>query len=108
MKYEAAMQPSVTRQNFDQSIVPTYAPASFVPVRAEGSTLWDQEGKSYIDFAGGIAVNALGHAHPDLQLALQQQAALLWHTGNGYTNRAYPAPGEAAGGCHLCRPGVFL
>ena len=86
MKYEAAMQPSVTRQNFDQWIVPTYAPASFVPVRAEGSTLWDQEGKSYIDFAGGIAVNALGHAHPDLQLALQQQAALLWHTGNGYTN----------------------
>ncbi|HBQ79359.1 MAG TPA: aspartate aminotransferase family protein, partial [Erwinia persicina] len=80
------MQPSVTRENFDQWIVPTYAPASFVPVKAEGSTLWDQEGKSYIDFAGGIAVNALGHAHPELQRALQQQAALLWHTGNGYTN----------------------
>lgn len=80
------MQPSITRENFDQWIVPTYAPASFVPVRAAGSTLWDQEGKSYIDFAGGIAVNALGHAHPELQHALQQQAALLWHTGNGYTN----------------------
>ncbi|WP_158782889.1 bifunctional succinylornithine transaminase/acetylornithine transaminase [Pantoea sp. BAV 3049] len=80
------MQPEVTRQNFDQWIVPTYSPASFVPVRAEGSTLWDQQGNSYIDFAGGIAVNALGHAHPDLQQALQQQAALLWHTGNGYTN----------------------
>ncbi|MEN4978287.1 aspartate aminotransferase family protein [Erwinia billingiae] len=80
------MNPSVSRENFDQWIVPTYAPASFVPVRAEGSTLWDQQGKSYIDFAGGIAVNALGHAHPDLQKALQQQAAKLWHTGNGYTN----------------------
>ena len=80
------MQPSITRENFDQWIVPTYAPASFIPVRAEGSTLWDQQGKSYIDFAGGIAVNALGHAHPDLQQALQQQAALFWHTGNGYTN----------------------
>lgn len=80
------MQPEVTRQNFDQWMVPTYAPASFVPVRAEGSTLWDQQGNCYIDFAGGIAVNALGHAHPDLQQALQQQAARLWHTGNGYTN----------------------
>ncbi|WP_437615748.1 aspartate aminotransferase family protein [Erwinia sp. V71] len=80
------MQQSVSRENFDQWMVPTYAPASFVPVRAEGSTLWDQNNKDYIDFAGGIAVNALGHAHPELQLALQQQAARLWHTGNGYTN----------------------
>ncbi|CAO96905.1 bifunctional succinylornithine transaminase/acetylornithine transaminase [Erwinia tasmaniensis] len=80
------MQRPVTRQDFDQWIVPTYAPANFVPVKAEGSTLWDQQGRSYIDFAGGIAVNALGHAHPELQLALQQQAAKLWHTGNGYTN----------------------
>ncbi|WP_345831382.1 bifunctional succinylornithine transaminase/acetylornithine transaminase [Erwinia sp. HDF1-3R] len=80
------MQSEVTRANFDQWIVPTYAPAGFIPVRASGSTLWDQQGKSYIDFAGGIAVNALGHAHPELQQALVQQAALLWHTGNGYTN----------------------
>jgi succinylornithine aminotransferase len=55
-------------------------------VRAEGSTLWDQQGKDYIDFAGGIAVNALGHAHPALQQALTEQASKLWHTGNGYTN----------------------
>lgn len=80
------MQQSVSRENFDQWMVPSYAPATFVPVRAEGSTLWDQNDKNYIDFAGGIAVNALGHAHPELQLALQQQAARLWHTGNGYTN----------------------
>ncbi|QKJ86979.1 Acetylornithine/succinyldiaminopimelate aminotransferase [Paramixta manurensis] len=80
------MQQSVSRQDFDQWMVPVYLPASFVPVRAEGSTLWDQNNKDYIDFAGGIAVNALGHAHPDLQQALQQQAARLWHTGNGYTN----------------------
>ncbi|MEW5289541.1 bifunctional succinylornithine transaminase/acetylornithine transaminase [Erwinia papayae] len=80
------MQSEVTRDDFDRWIVPTYAPASFVPVRAEGSTLWDQQGNSYIDFAGGIAVNALGHAHPALCQALQQQAAKLWHTGNGYTN----------------------
>ncbi|MDR7342245.1 succinylornithine aminotransferase [Pantoea alhagi] len=80
------MQQSVSRQDFDRWMVPAYSPASFVPDRAEGSMLWDQNGKDYIDFAGGIAVNALGHAHPELQQALMQQAAKLWHTGNGYTN----------------------
>lgn len=80
------MQQPVSRQDFDQWLFPTYSPASFVPVKAEGSTLWDQNNNEYIDFAGGIAVNALGHAHPELQKALQQQAARLWHTGNGYTN----------------------
>ncbi|SUH37886.1 succinylornithine transaminase [Salmonella enterica subsp. enterica] len=43
-------------------------------------------GKSIIDFAGGIAVNALGHAHPALREALNEQANRFWHTGNGYTN----------------------
>ncbi|PKH26482.1 aspartate aminotransferase family protein [Enterobacterales bacterium CwR94] len=80
------MQNSMSRSDFDRLMVPTYAPAAFVPERAEGSRLWDQQGKEYIDFAGGIAVNALGHAHPDLQQALMEQAAKLWHTGNGYTN----------------------
>lgn len=51
-----------------------------------GSRLWDQQGKEYIDFAGGIAVNALGHAHPRLVQALTDQASKFWHTGNGYTN----------------------
>ncbi|MDI7416633.1 aspartate aminotransferase family protein [Cronobacter turicensis] len=80
------MLQSITRQNFDEWMIPVYAPAAFIPVRAEGSTLWDQEGKEYIDFAGGIAVNALGHAHPKLRQALETQAAKIWHTGNGYTN----------------------
>ncbi|EKY3225045.1 succinylornithine/acetylornithine transaminase [Cronobacter dublinensis] len=80
------MSQSITRQNFDEWMIPVYAPAAFIPVRAEGSTLWDQDGKEYIDFAGGIAVNALGHAHPKLRQALETQAAKLWHTGNGYTN----------------------
>lgn len=80
------MSLQVSRHDFDQWMMPVYAPASFVPVRAEGSTVWDQQGKDYIDFAGGIAVNALGHAHPALQQVLQDQASRLWHTGNGYTN----------------------
>ena len=68
------MSLQVSRHDFDQWMMPVYAPAAFVPVRAEGSTLWDQQGKEYIDFAGGIAVNALGHAHPALQQALTEQA----------------------------------
>ncbi|EDX2467983.1 aspartate aminotransferase family protein [Salmonella enterica] len=80
------MSLSVTRENFDEWMVPVYVPAPFIPVRGEGSRLWDQQGKEYIDFAGGIAVNALGHAHPALREALNEQASRFWHTGNGYTN----------------------
>ena len=80
------MSLSITRENFDELMMPVYAPAAFIPVRGEGSRLWDQQGKEYIDFAGGIAVNALGHAHPALREALNDQASKFWHTGNGYTN----------------------
>ena len=80
------MSQSITRSNFDEWMMPVYAPAAFIPVRGEGSRLWDQQGKEYIDFAGGIAVNALGHAHPQLIKALTEQAEKFWHTGNGYTN----------------------
>ncbi|QGN37726.1 aspartate aminotransferase family protein [Klebsiella oxytoca] len=80
------MSQSITRSNFDEWMMPVYAPAAFIPVRGEGSRLWDQQGKEYIDFAGGIAVNALGHAHPRLVKALAEQAGKFWHTGNGYTN----------------------
>ncbi|TKU04029.1 aspartate aminotransferase family protein [Citrobacter sp. wls830] len=80
------MSLSITRENFDEWMMPVYAPAPFIPVRGEGSRLWDQQGKEYIDFAGGIAVNALGHAHPALREALNDQVSKFWHTGNGYTN----------------------
>ncbi|MDQ9240467.1 aspartate aminotransferase family protein [Escherichia marmotae] len=80
------MSQSITRENFDEWMIPVYAPAPFIPVRGEGSHLWDLQGKEYIDFAGGIAVNALGHAHPELREALNEQASKFWHTGNGYTN----------------------
>jgi succinylornithine aminotransferase len=83
---EVAMTQSVTRGNFDDWMMPVYAPAPFIPVRGEGSRLWDQQGKEYIDFAGGIAVNALGHAHPAMIRALTEQAGKFWHTGNGYSN----------------------
>ena len=77
---------NIQRSNFDSLMVPAYSPAEFIPVRGKGSHLWDQAGNQYIDLAGGIAVNALGHAHPVAVQALQEQGNLLWHLGNGYTN----------------------
>ena len=76
----------VTRQTFDDVLVPTYAPAAMVPVRAQGLDLWDQSGKHYLDFTAGIAVTSLGHANPILIDALTRQINTLWHLGNGYTN----------------------
>jgi len=76
----------VTRQTFDEVLVPTYAPAAMVPVRAKGLEVWDQEGKRYLDFTSGIAVSSLGHCNPALVDALTQQINTLWHLGNGYTN----------------------
>jgi succinylornithine aminotransferase len=76
----------VTRADFDQVMVPSYAPAAFIPVRGEGSRVWDQSGRELIDFAGGIAVSALGHAHPALVKALTEQAGKLWHVSNAFTN----------------------
>lgn len=75
-----------TRADFDQYMVPNYSPQKVIPVRGEGSRLWDQDGREYIDFAGGIAVNALGHCHPVLVEALTAQGGKLWHLSNIYTN----------------------
>ncbi|SDL18858.1 acetylornithine/N-succinyldiaminopimelate aminotransferase [Franzmannia pantelleriensis] len=80
------MSHTPTRSDFDQYMTPNYSPQQVIPVRGEGSRLWDQEGREYIDFAGGIAVNSLGHCHPVLVNALKAQADKLWHLSNVYTN----------------------
>ena len=79
-------QVPVQRTDFDQVMVPNYAPAAFIPVRGQGSRVWDQSGRELIDFSGGIAVNVLGHAHPALVGALTEQANKLWHVSNVFTN----------------------
>ena len=53
------------------SLMPNYAPASFIPVKGKKSVLWDEKGKDYIDFGGGIAVTCLGHSHPALNKVLK-------------------------------------
>lgn len=77
---------TVTRALFDQVMVPNYAPSAEIPVKGKGSRVWDQQGREYIDFAGGIAVNCLGHCHPDLVKALVEQGNQLWHVSNLMAN----------------------
>ena len=82
----ATEQPAITRATFDEVILPIFAPADFIPVKGKGSRVWDQQGKEYVDFAGGIAVTALGHCHPALVEALKSQGETLWHVSNVFTN----------------------
>jgi acetylornithine/N-succinyldiaminopimelate aminotransferase len=65
-------------------VLGTYKRAPFVLVRGEGMTAVDSEGKEYLDFSSGIAVNALGHCDPELVAAIQQQAEMLGHVCNLY------------------------
>jgi succinylornithine transaminase family protein len=76
----------VTRQTFNEVMVPNYQPAELVPVRGQGSRFWDQQNREYIDFACGIAVTVLGHCHPKLVAALAEQSQKLWHLSNVMTN----------------------
>ncbi len=66
------------------TILPTYARAPLTFVKGEGSWLVDANGRRFLDMAGGIAVNVLGHAHPALVAAVTEQAGQLWHTSNLY------------------------
>ena len=91
------MSGSMTREDFDAYLVPCFAPAPFIPVRAAGSRVWDQQGKEYIDMAGGIAVNALGHAHPALAQALQVSAGTLYgYAGIAPTDESRPTSVQGA------------
>jgi acetylornithine/N-succinyldiaminopimelate aminotransferase len=66
------------------SVLPTYNRADVAFVRGEGPYLFAEDGKRYLDFGAGIAVNAFGHANPKLVAALTEQANRLWHTSNLY------------------------
>ncbi|WP_299962185.1 aspartate aminotransferase family protein [uncultured Roseobacter sp.] len=66
------------------TLLPTYARAPLSFVKGEGSWLIEADGRRFLDLGAGIAVNALGHAHPALVAALTEQAGALWHTSNLY------------------------
>ncbi len=79
------MSQSISRQDFDQWMMPVYAPAPFIPVRGEGAWLWINRVRA-ISILRGDCRECAGHAHPAMIRALTEQAGKFWHTGNGYTN----------------------
>ncbi|MEX1116355.1 MAG: acetylornithine/succinylornithine family transaminase [Akkermansiaceae bacterium] len=73
-----------TSEKLAQHVLPTYGRFPLVPVRGVGARLWDETGKSYLDFCMGIAVCSLGHCHPRLVEAIRHQAGELLHVSNLY------------------------
>jgi acetylornithine/N-succinyldiaminopimelate aminotransferase len=72
------------KRDADQYLMNTYARSPISIVRGRGSRVYDLEGREYLDFVAGIAVNVLGHGHPDLVAAIQKQAQQLLHASNLY------------------------
>lgn len=72
------------KQDAARYLMQTYTRQPLSIVRGRGTKVYDLEGREYLDFVGGIAVNILGHGHPDLVHAIQHQAAQLIHTSNLY------------------------
>src|SRR4051794_6773976 len=68
------------KELFNRYVVPSYGRFDLAFSRGTGSYVWDVSGKRYLDLGGGIAVNALGHAHPEITAALIEQSQRLVHT----------------------------
>ncbi len=91
-----------------ESIMPTYGTPQLALVRGEGAVVWDESGRSYVDMLGGIAVNALGHAHPAVVAAVTRQISTLGHVSNFFASEPPVALAEALLGV-AGRPGkVFF
>lgn len=84
---------SATEAAYDTYVLRNYGRPAVTLARGEGCRVWDDTGKRYLDFASGIAVNAVGHAHPRWVKAVSEQAATLAHVSNLYRN---PLQGELA------------
>ena len=67
-----------------EAVLPTYQRADVTIVRGEGCRVWDDEGRAYLDFGGGIAVTSVGHLHPVVTAAAHEQLDRLWHASNLY------------------------
>jgi acetylornithine/N-succinyldiaminopimelate aminotransferase len=76
-------------------VMQTYGRLPVAFVRGDGVHLYDTEGREYLDFLGGLAVTALGHANPELAAAVTAQAQRLWHTSNLYYNEHQPVVAAA-------------
>jgi acetylornithine/N-succinyldiaminopimelate aminotransferase len=78
---------STTRELYDQYVIPTYGRFDLRLARGQGSEVWDEDNKRYLDFGAGIAVTSIGHCHPRVVKTMQEQIAKLVHTSNLYYTR---------------------
>src|SRR6478735_335578 len=98
-----------TPELYAQHVLPTYGRFPLVPVRGAGCRLWDEAGKSYLDFCMGIAVCSLGHCHPLLVEAIRHQAGELMHVSNLYQNPLQAELAQEINEQHVKLPGkVFF
>jgi acetylornithine/N-succinyldiaminopimelate aminotransferase len=74
------------QERYAGALMNTFGPPKLVLVRGQGAHVWDADGKEYVDLLGGIAVNALGHAHPALVAAVTEQLSTLGHISNFFTS----------------------
>jgi acetylornithine/N-succinyldiaminopimelate aminotransferase len=88
--------------------LPVYKPREIVLARGAVSRVWDRDGRDYVDFGAGIAVNALGHCDPDLVAALGAQAQKLWHTSNVFYSEPPLRLAEELVACAPFAERVFL
>ncbi|MER7825037.1 acetylornithine aminotransferase [Streptomyces sp. CG 926] len=79
---------------WQQALANNYGTPAVALVRGEGAQVWDADGKQYTDFVGGIAVNALGHAHPAIVAAVTEQISTLGHVSNLFISEPVVALGE--------------
>jgi predicted acetylornithine/succinylornithine family transaminase len=99
-------------QLFNQHVIPSYTRKPVVFVRGKGTKIWDADGKVYLDFLAGIAVNGVGHSHPRLLEAIRRQSEQLIHISNLYYHenqgRLAQALAELAlnGKCFFCNSGA--
>ena len=74
------------QERYAGALMNTFGPPKLMLVRGEGAHVWDSDGREYVDLLGGIAVNALGHAHPALVGAVTEQLRTLGHVSNFFTS----------------------
>lgn len=81
------MPTAPTRELFDRYVIPTYGRFDLQFARGERTRVWDESGREYLDFGGGIAVTSVGHSHPRVVEVMREQLGTLVHVSNLYYNR---------------------
>ncbi len=106
------MNSTEIKEKYHNYVMSNYYPPSLVLVKGKGTRVWDIDGKVYLDFVGGIACQNVGHCHPKVTEAIQQQAAKLVHVSNLYHNEYHGLLAEKlsslslGGKCFFCNSGA--